>query len=356
MSSSQDILQAKQALSARLLRAGLRGNAFNRRPALNVRTAIGFAGQNVHAVGIGSKVVSGEATTQECIRIYVVQKVAPSILPPRDRLPEMIDGIPTDVIESPPAVISARGRARRGVRAAAAASCSSNRRSRQRPIVGGISAAHFEVTAGTLAYFCRSTLSGDDPSKIYILSNNHVFANVNRADEGDDLDQPGPEDGGTAGDHFASFFRAINLRLGGIFPNKIDAAIGELLPGIDFRLEICNIGRITGVATAEQNMQVRKHGRTTGYTEGRISETSYDSIVRVERGTSTVPALFQNQIRVERDTSSPAFALRGDSGSLVVDQSTAEAVGLYFAGPDSGEYGVANHIGDVLEELQIELL
>jgi|GEM_PF-5809720 len=50
------------------------------------------------------------------------------------------------------------------------------------------------------------------------------------------------------------------------------------------------------------------------------------------------------------------FAISGDSGSLVVGKDTAHAVGLYFAGPQSGVYGVANDIGSVLSELEIALV
>jgi hypothetical protein len=41
---------------------------------------------------------------------------------------------------------------------------------------------------------------------------------------------------------------------------------------------------------------------------------------------------------------------------LVVMQEEASAVGLYFAGPPSGTYGVANHLQDVLNEMEIQLL
>ncbi len=55
--------------------------------------------------------------------------------------------------------------------------CSTNKKLKQRPVVGGISIAHKDVTAGTIAYFCRSIKAGDNPDKIYVLSNNHVLAN-----------------------------------------------------------------------------------------------------------------------------------------------------------------------------------
>jgi len=50
-----------------------------------------------------------------------------------------------------------------------------------------------------------------------------------------------------------------------------------------------------------------------------------------------------------------AIGLGDDSGSLVISKSTSEAVGL-FAGPESGVYGIANHITKALSELQIDPL
>lgn len=359
MSSSTDLLQAKQTLSARFLRAGLRGNAVRRRATRSVREAMAYAGQNVHAVGLGPKIVNGLPTEDMCVRLYVIQKIAPSLLPPRDRLPETIDGIPTDVIESPPAFISARGRRRAGAnergRAAEAASCTNSRKMKQRPLIGGISSAHFDVTAGTIGYFCRSVLHGDNPSKVYVLSNNHILADLNQAEEGDDLYQPGTADGGTFNERVARLHRFVPLILGGIIPNRVDAAIGELLSGIQHRPEVCGIGSITGTTRATLDMKVTKHGRTTGLTEGMVFDISYDSLIEMDRNTG-VAALFQDQIRVQRTPPFSEFALEGDSGSLVINKSTLEAVGLLFAYSDGGEYGVSNHIADVLTDLQVELL
>jgi hypothetical protein len=357
MPTMQDLLSAKQLLSARLLRAGLRGGVVSRGAALSLHDAVAAAGRNVHAVGIGRKLVKGQRTGQMCVRIYVVQKLAKSVLPPAHLLPEEMTGVPTDVIESPPAYAYVRGRAVRAPKAKAAAAppCTVHRQERQRPLVAGISTAHFEVTAGTLSYFCRSTHHGDDPQKVYVMSNNHVYANVNQGHLGDPLYQPGPADGGTAADHIADLSRFVQLQLGGQDPNRVDAAIGELLPAISYRAEVCSIGRITGTAQATEEMLVRKHGRTTGYTEGIVTDASYDALVGMDHNDPNVVALFESQIRIAKNDPYPDFGLGGDSGSLIVARDQPNAVGLYFAGPDDGSYGVANHIANVLNELEVQL-
>lgn len=364
--SPDDFVKAKQALTGRLLRAGLRGRVVGMVFARTVSAAAASAGRAVHAVGVGRKIVNGEATDERCVRIYVVQKLASSLLSPRDRLPKKIDGIATDVIESPPAFLAARARrstARAKKRTAApkkrsprTPTCSANRRAQQRPVVAGISAAHEDVTAGTIACFCHSLRHGDDPKQVHVLSNNHVFADVNHAQAGDDLYQPGPADGATPSDHFADLHRFVEMHLGGTVPNRVDAAIGSLLPGIAHRGEVCQIGRITGTARAEEDLKVRKHGRTSGYTEGEVTDVWYDALVGMDHNDPSVVALFQDQIRIEAIPPYYYFGLGGDSGSLVVEKARASAVGLYFAGPPSGTYGLANHIQNVLSELEIELL
>lgn len=365
MSKMSEIRAAKQEVSASLLRAGWRGGVVGRRTVLSVHAAVASAGSNVHAVGIGRKVVADSTTTTPCVRLYVVQKIAESLLPPRDRLPSDVAGIPTDVIESPPAFLAAKKKssARRvkkkkagGVTAAAVPACSASRQAEQRPVVGGISAAHFAVTAGTISCFCCSTHQEDDPSAIFVMSNNHVFADVNKADLGDGLYQPGPADGAMPADHFADLHRFVTIDQATGSTNRVDAAIGALRSGVKFKAEICTIGRINGTDEADEDMVVCKHGRTTGYTEGVVADVAYDALVGMDHSDSSKVAMFQDQIRIEAAPGEPYFGLGGDSGSLVVCKSSAAAVGLYFAGPASGFYGIANHIADVLNELQVDLL
>jgi hypothetical protein len=368
MFTKKDYMEAKQVLSAHLLRKGLEGNVIGRAPSLLVESAVAAAGRNVHAVGIGRKEVKGQKTSDIAIRIYVVQKVAVSLLPLRDRLPATIEGIPTDVIEAAPAfALPIASRATRKSKGAAKLPaeppCSRKRRELQRPLVAGISCGHHDITAGTLACFCRSTRKGDDPEKVFVLSNNHVFANVNKGRIGDALYQPGPADGGTIKDRFADLHRFVRIRLSDVTSkrkspaaNRVDAAIGALRKGIEFKPEVCSIGRIKGTANAKEGMAIRKHGRTSGYTEGEVTDESYDALVGMDPDNPSHAALFENQMRLERTGRYAAIGLGGDSGSLVVMKEKPKAVGLFFAGPPGGVYGVANPIQAVLSELEIALI
>ncbi len=56
---------------------------------------------NVHAVGIGKKKVAGRYLDEICIAILVDRKLPLDQLSPADVVPPEIEGIPTDVLETP---------------------------------------------------------------------------------------------------------------------------------------------------------------------------------------------------------------------------------------------------------------
>jgi hypothetical protein len=92
-------------------------------------------------------------------------------------------------------------------------------------------------------------------------------------------------------------------------------------------------------------MQVRKSGRTTGFTVGEI--TVLDATVSVDYGVGQT-ATFENQI-----VAGP-MSQGGDSGSLVVTGDPPLAVGLLFAG--SEQTTILNPIQAVLDCLQVDFI
>ncbi|MCY7350067.1 MAG: S1 family peptidase [Cytophagaceae bacterium] len=192
---------------------------------------------------------------------------------------------------------------------------------------------------------------------MYVLSNNHVFANVNQASPGDAIFQPGVADGGSDADAIATLTRWVPIQLNSSAFNAVDAAIARLSPGVVHRANLPGIGRIVGLTSAQEEMKICKFGRTSGYTEGHVTDVAYDAMVGMDHGNPNVFAKFENQIRIEAEAPRYAFfGLGGDSGSLVVSKPDKKAVGLYFAGPPGGSYGIANPIDRVLSDLKIELL
>jgi hypothetical protein len=249
---------------------------------------------------------------------------------------------------------------------------SDERTKKWRPLVGGISVGHKNITAGTLG-----CLVEDNNGKKYILSNNHVLANENDAKVGDEILQPGPYDGGKIPDDVcAKLSKFIEIK----FPeakcsisdiakkilnfiwwlgrsklrwvyytielpeNEVDCAIAE--PIIEASPEILEIGIPKGSARVKEGEKVKKSGRTTGLTEGIV--ISDDASVRVQY--SKGEALFEHQIFIQGEN----IARGGDSGSLVLNEDNY-VVGLIFAGSQDGSLGIANHIYKVEEALGVKV-
>jgi hypothetical protein len=55
--------------------------------------------KNVVGVGIGFRYREGEQTDELALTVMVRQKLSPSELRPRDRIPRELDGVPVDVQE-----------------------------------------------------------------------------------------------------------------------------------------------------------------------------------------------------------------------------------------------------------------
>ncbi len=224
-----------------------------------------------------------------------------------------------------------------------------------RPVPIGCSIGQFQITAGTLGCFVKSRSGAGGPM---ILSNNHVLADENRANIGDPIIQPGAFDGGTVPANVVGNlvnFEPLNTSL----PNLVDCAVAGVAPGIGFISDmIPGIGALRGVsATALQsNERVAKTGRTTGTTTAQVTAVELDNVVvSYEIG----DLRFNGQIEVD-GINQTSFSQGGDSGSLVVDENV-EAVGLLFAGSDTGGangFGLTyvNPIGAVLNALNCDLL
>lgn len=333
---ADDLRAAKGVLAARYA-LGAETSAVARRAAEQRVLAGPDPVGNVVGLGIGEKVVGNRLAGTLCVKVYVQKRYPLAEVPDRDRIPSTIEGIPTDVEEV--------GRVR-----AFQQECSLQRRQRQRPAPGGISAGHFAITAGTLGALARDS-GREDNGRRYILSNNHVFANSNAAAAGDAIVQPGPLDGGAAEeDRLGALTRFVPIDFAG-GENTADCAIAEIAEGAVLP-EICSIGRVAGTALPARELVVRKHGRTTGLTRGVI--TDVDADIRVDYAAAGT-ALFINTMVIRGLPPTTPFSDGGDSGSLIVD-GERRACGLLFAGASSADLTFANPIRTVLRRLRIRLL
>jgi hypothetical protein len=343
----------------------------------------GFS-NTIHAVGVG-KVEGGD---DYCIQVFVSDvNEELSAGSGAGTLPASYRGVPLVLIEMPMAgFLSEATRSASANSAVKSDAYLNGIRERQEVIVGGISGANTNLTgqSGTIGYFCTRKSKLPRRKEVHLLSNSHVFADLRKTnvDDGDLIMQPSP--GEPANNRpIASLVNFSALKFDDIKqPNHVDAAIAKLWGPQQHQPMIPLIGAVKGQVETkdiEIGEAVRKFGRTTGYTEGRVFSIYLDIWIRYDRTGQS--AFFQDQFLI-----APAlpkftkFVASGDSGSLLVD-AKQHAIGLIFGGmaelPESlkaqvqpnpqtssvsnnpkriESYGVANPISEVLDRLKIDLL
>ncbi len=215
-----------------------------------------------------------------------------------------------------------------------------NRTGVVRPMQGGISIGHRDIGAGTL-----STVVVDKQSKKYVLlSNNHVFANVNKAKIDDPIYQPGIADAqerGMAPIAVGRLSKFVHLK----DDITVDAALAE---PIDQNLAATGIYQIypevRGEAEPVVGLPVQKSGRSSDTTYGTV--TAIGATVDVYYGTKT--------IRLRDCFICKMSGAPGDSGSLITTQgSVKKVVGLLFAG--GGGYIIGCKWSNIKSLLDIDL-
>jgi hypothetical protein len=307
---------------------------------------------NVVGMGVGVKWKNGEPTGEQALLILVTQKLEKDLVSETNVIPAKLADMQTDVLAI--GVPIAGGGEGLTVAPQTLAK-------RMRPAEGGYSVGHVNITAGTIATCAYDILPGGTvsppvhgigtPAKYYILSNNHVLANSNGASLGDHILQPGPFDGGAdPTDHIANLSRFVPLDFFPTVPlsqhnNLVDAAIAEG-QFHDLDREIYWIGYVQGWARRENvtvGMKVKKTGRTTNCTSGRI--LAVNATINVGYGGGRV-AQFKDQIVTTN------ISAGGDSGSLVLSLDNI-AVGLLFAG--SSIATIVNQIENVRALLRVEV-
>jgi len=197
----------------------------------------------------------------------------------------------------------------------------------------------------------------------FILSNTHILARSDIAQVGDAIIQPGLIDTSTctsaSARTVANLSAFYNLETGAL--PKIDAAIAQVVPGdVDPGGNILYLGGTadangvpvpgaphagSGVA-ASLGMGVAKSGRSTGLTCSTVLAVSVNvNAVQYQKGCGTgtnFTVNYTNQV----DVAGGGFSAEGDSGSLIVSQTSADPVALLFAGSDTDTVG--NPVGPVL--------
>ena len=240
-----------------------------------------------------------------------------------------------------------------------------------------------DPTSGSVIDCASGTLGAlvkDQANSLYILSNNHVLAESDQGSVGDTIIQPGLVDTGCT--QLATGVTGINA-IGTLqywvplidASANVDAALAATTSGaVDASGAIVSLGASGGgtnpIASAApvagagetlnsgnlNNIHVAKSGRTTGLTCTTVD--AIDTTLQVSYYKDAAETQFYYQKTYTNQIGMPGnyFSDSGDSGSLVVDASNAQAVGLFYAaGIPADASGTiesfANPIGDVLTDL-----
>jgi hypothetical protein len=214
---------------------------------------------------------------------------------------------------------------------------------------------------GNATFCCSGTLGAllARNGSFYVLSNNHVLAKSDTAAAGDAITQPGLIDANCSAattTTVANLTQFVNLETSGA---NADAAMGLIVSGaVDTAGTILSLGATATGSTPDDGPphrgngilaiigeSVAKSGRSSGLTCSTVAAIHVNTTVSYQKGCntgSTFNVTFTGQISIAGGT----FSTGGDSGSLIVDQNTADPVALLYAGSDTDTVG--NPVADVL--------
>lgn len=281
-----------------------------------------LARRDVVGVGIGRRLVKGEPGEERALRVYVRRKLPMQDLNEDEALPRVVllagkapgaapVEVPVDVIEVGAVEAVGKGQVR--------------------PLLMG-----YDTSRSVPARFDFGTMAGvvaDQFGRRYLLSCNHVLADLDIGAPGDEIVQP--QNGGRIG----ALARRVPVHTA--ISNRVDAALAELDAGLDQGTVIDGIGHVVGVAdpvpSVGTNVQLTG-ANGAGPRSGRLTDREADWIVDYKG----LFAPFEKQILLDIPVEP------GDSGALAVTDS-GRVVGMVIAGGPA--ISVCSPIKTILDEL-----
>ncbi|MEO5817899.1 MAG: hypothetical protein ABIT20_21695 [Gemmatimonadaceae bacterium] len=276
----------------------------------------------VRDVAVGVKETNDLATEHIVFRVYVDEKKPKGSLAPDAVIPPVVEGVATDVVLEPTAKLI-------------------DDTESYRPLLGGVQIGNDSSSAlGTLGCIAKRNSDG----AIVFLSCHHVMM-ANHADLGEKIGQPEIScccccKGNIVGEVVNKLDNAL-----------VDAAIAKVVGAPGFMNEILDIGPIMGSgplllggSTVLPNDKVRKRGRSTGFTSGTVLTPLKGIGGKVQ------------QIEIKPDPQHRAFAARGDSGSVIVNENNVVVGLLWSIDAATEKLGYANRIVDVVAAMGITIL
>jgi hypothetical protein len=224
----------------------------------------GFLGlPGVTGVGVGYKQVGGKKTDEVAILVYVQKKKPLDKVPEKQRVPALVNGVKTDVVERtfelksrmirvedlrPKVDVGSYDPLRGGI---SIGPCRTVFITGPDVACLGVPAAGNYLFVGTLGCFVRDNRSGNE----MILSNFHVMALDDNWAVGDTIAQPGRVDGGNCPTDVVGTLERASL--GG----QVDCAVASHTAR-GFACEIVDIGQVAGRATATPARPLRTQPRS----------------------------------------------------------------------------------------------
>jgi len=267
----------------------------------------------VYGVGIGLKKVNGELTDQLAIVVFVEKKLPKASLKEGQLVPDMLNGVPTDVYEAPRPQLATTNDPLLG---------------QQRPLYGGVQIA-VGNTLGTLGFMANTTAG-----VAVAVSNQHVIGAI-----GSTVAQP--TGAATIGSTGAS-----------VLNQYVDAAYVSLAQGITGNGTVGQLTQggvqqavsVTGTYSPQPSdlpYPAWKTGRTTNSTYGNV--TVINMSVTYPTG-----LIMQDQLLIAGGN--VPMAQPGDSGSALMDNSN-RVIGLVWGIQTGTNNAIANAITQVLSNL-----
>ena len=225
---------------------------------------------NILGFGIGPKRTKNRPRYRErSVIVFVATKLGAErlpkgrVIPPRLRIQQSALTVATDVIEIGGVAVLQAG-----------------------PLHPGANAAHFSLRAGTVTALVRPA---NGAGGTLVLSCAHVFAPLGLA--GPQIESP-PDPSALTHTHVAAnLVKAIPLGTGASSANRVDAALGQPIPGVALLPDLPGVGPIPLVSALESG-QFQSHGvrqlfgfgATSGRVNGDLLAESVWTLMRDERG------------------------------------------------------------------------
>lgn len=275
--------------------------------------------RNVQGIGIGFKRKKGYITNNKCIIVFVSKKIPLNNLNDHEVIPKYYKGVQTDVLESGMFYTQ-----------------------KIPPTLGGYSIG-IATTLDTGSLGCLVT---DNYFK-YILSCNHVIADENAAPLGIDIIQPSLAEGGSAPrDTIGNLSEYVPIKFIDFTTkpeNLVDCAVAKVTNNSVVSSKIALVGKLKGVVNTTVGETVKKVGRTTELTNGKVIAVNGTFRLKFRDD----DAVFKNQIVTTK------MSEVGDSGSILLNNYNF-AVGLLMCGSESTT--VFNSMTNVLQSLNMLLV